>query len=116
MKYPIDYKEKVLLGGLKQTIHIWGTKEENPVVLFLHGGPGIPNRYTMLERNADLLVFVWAWVSVCDPEISDILRVKAEIVNVCESLAAGNLTLDMINRQLMDEFGLATDWARRDRG
>ena len=68
------------------------------------------------QRNADLLVFIWAWVSVCDPEISDILRVKAEILNVCESLAAGNLTLDMINRQLINEFGLATDWARRARG
>ena len=55
MKYPIDQKEKVLLGGLKQTIHIWGTKAENPVVLFLHGGPGIPNRYNILERHADLL-------------------------------------------------------------
>ena len=43
MKYPIDRKERITLGGLKQTIHIWGTKEENPVILFLHGGPGIPN-------------------------------------------------------------------------
>lgn len=68
------------------------------------------------QRNADLLVFVWAWVSVCDPPISDLLRVKAEIFNVCESLASGNLTLDMINRQLMDEFELFTDWARRDKG
>ena len=68
------------------------------------------------QRNADLLVFVWAWVSVCNPDVGQIMRVKAEILNVCESLTSGNLTLDMINRQLMDEFGLATDWARRDRG
>ena len=38
MKYPIDRKERIILGGISQAIHIWGTKEENPVVLFLHGG------------------------------------------------------------------------------
>ena len=37
MKYPIDRKERITLGGMKQTIHIWGTKKENPVLLFLHG-------------------------------------------------------------------------------
>ena len=36
MKYSIDRKEKITLGGMKQTIHIWGSKAENPVVLFLH--------------------------------------------------------------------------------
>lgn len=56
-----------------------------------------------------------AWVSVCQPSVADILRVKAEIFNVCDSLASGNLTLDMVNRQLLDEFDLFTDWARRDK-
>lgn len=55
MKYPIDRKERVLLGGLQQTIHIWGTKAENPVILFLHGGPGIPNRHGMAVAHMDLL-------------------------------------------------------------
>lgn len=55
MKNPIDRKERVLLGGLRQTIHIWGTKAENPVILFLHGGPGVPNRHTILKRHRDLL-------------------------------------------------------------
>ena len=35
MKYPIDRKERIVLGGLAQTIHIWGTNPENPVLLFL---------------------------------------------------------------------------------
>ena len=39
MKYPIDRKERITLGGMTQTIHIWGTKQENPVILFLHGVP-----------------------------------------------------------------------------
>ena len=38
--YSIDRKEQVPLGGLMQTIHIWGTKGANPVLLFLHGGTG----------------------------------------------------------------------------
>lgn len=55
MSYPIDRKERIPLGGMKQTIHIWGTKAENPVVLFLHGGPGIPNRHGMAKNHMDLL-------------------------------------------------------------
>ena len=55
MKYPIDRKERVTLGGLRQTIHIWGTRETNPAVLFLHGGPGIPNRHGIARNHMDLL-------------------------------------------------------------
>ncbi len=54
MKLPIDRKERITLGGMKQTIHIWGTKAENPVVLFLHGGPGVPNRHGMAKAHMDL--------------------------------------------------------------
>ena len=54
MKLPIDRKERIDLGGVKQTIHIWGTKPENPVVLFLHGGPGVPNRHGMAVSHMDL--------------------------------------------------------------
>ena len=55
MKYPIDIKKRIVLGGLEQAIHIWGTKQENPVVLFLHGGPGVPNRHGMAKRHMDLI-------------------------------------------------------------
>ena len=55
MKYPIDRKERIRLGGMTQAIHIWGTKAENPVILFLHGGPGIPNRHGMATSHMDLL-------------------------------------------------------------
>ena len=78
MKYPIDLKERIILNGLKQTIHIWGTKMENPVVLFLHGGPGIPNRHGMAVAHMDLLddftIVAWDQRGTggsyfgCDPE------------------------------------------------
>lgn len=68
------------------------------------------------QSNADLLLFLWAWVSVCHPSLEEILAVKAEILNVSDSVRRGNVTLDMINRQLLDECDLMTDWSRRDRG
>lgn len=76
-----------------------------------------PKRWSRTEQsNADLLVFLWAWVSTCHPTLEEILAVKAEILNVSDSVRQGNVTLDMINRQLLDECDLMTDWARRDRG
>lgn len=68
------------------------------------------------QSNADLLLFLWAWVSTCHPSLEEILAVKREILNVSDSVRRGNVTLDMINRQLLDECDLMTDWARRDRG
>ena len=75
-----------------------------------------PRKWSRTEQmNADLLVFVWAWVSTCHPGIAEIQAVKAEILNVCESVRTGRVTLAMINRQLQDEFDLVTDWTRRNR-
>ncbi len=59
----INVKRKVVLGGLPQKIHIMGESEENPVLLFLHGGPGVCNRHCILQDHADLqkdfLVVAW---------------------------------------------------------
>ena len=50
----IDYKDYVNLNGLKQRIHVKGTDENNPILLFLHGGPGVTNRHFVIGSNADL--------------------------------------------------------------
>lgn len=54
MAYEIDEIRKVPLGGVRQTIHIRGEKLANPVLLFLHGGPGISNRDSVINRECDL--------------------------------------------------------------
>jgi pimeloyl-ACP methyl ester carboxylesterase len=50
----IDRKLKVTLGDLPQKIHIKGSDKANPVLLFLHGGPGVCNRHTVMTAHADL--------------------------------------------------------------
>jgi len=62
------------------------------------------------------MVFLWSWISVAQPDELTINRVSSEILNVIESLHARNISIDMINKQLLEEFGVKTDWARRDRG
>lgn len=66
--------------------------------------------------NRFLLLFVWAWVSVSHPTVGEIIAVKKEILNVSESMRLGLISERMIAEQLRDEYGLATDWTRRDRG
>ena len=47
--------EKIPLGGFAQKIHVKTRDETNPVLLFLHGGPGVCNRHTIFADHADLL-------------------------------------------------------------
>lgn len=50
----VDKKLKVDLNGFKQKIHIKGD-EDKPILLFIHGGPGVANRHMCTVYNQDLL-------------------------------------------------------------
>ncbi|MEN6310474.1 MAG: alpha/beta hydrolase [Acidobacteriota bacterium] len=55
--------EKVRLGGLDQWILVRGRSRTNPVVLFLHGGPGMPAMYLAhrFERPLEEKFVVVQW-------------------------------------------------------
>jgi pimeloyl-ACP methyl ester carboxylesterase len=49
----ISSLEEIILGGIKQWIFIRGTDQKNPVLIFLHGGPGAPAPGMSTSRNFD---------------------------------------------------------------
>jgi len=50
---PIYEARKIELGGIKQSVLIRGKNRSNPILMFVHGGPGFSEIPTY-ERNADL--------------------------------------------------------------
>lgn len=68
------------------------------------------------QMNRDLLIFLWAWVSVTKPSIAQIHAVADEIKKVADSVRQGLVNERMIAEQLRDEFDVFTDWTKRDRG
>ena len=49
----ISSLREITLGGLKQWIFIRGIDRNNPILLFLHGGPGAPLLGMSSSRNYD---------------------------------------------------------------
>ena len=50
----ISEMDKIQLGGLEQWVLIRGEDLDNPIVLFLHGGPGVSETVLLRKRNAEL--------------------------------------------------------------
>ncbi|MDR1409082.1 MAG: alpha/beta hydrolase [Oscillospiraceae bacterium] len=46
----LDTILRLPLGGQKQTVHILSEDMSNPILLFLHGGPGVPDRGGVMTR------------------------------------------------------------------
>lgn len=52
--YLIDLCEDIVLNGDRQNIRIRAAKDGLPVILFLHGGPGVCDRHFVLENQSRL--------------------------------------------------------------
>jgi pimeloyl-ACP methyl ester carboxylesterase len=50
----VDHIQKVTLGNFPQKIHISFTNPDAPILLVLHGGPGVSNRHSLMNRHKDL--------------------------------------------------------------
>ena len=51
----VDIKKKIPVNGVMQKIHVLSNDVSLPILLFLHGGPGVVNRHNILTANRDLL-------------------------------------------------------------
>ena len=47
--YRCDYSEWVQVNGDRQNIRVRSQDESNPVILFVHGGPGVCDRHWVLK-------------------------------------------------------------------
>jgi pimeloyl-ACP methyl ester carboxylesterase len=89
--------ETVNVGGMRQWVLIRGQNRRNPLVLFLHGGPGMPSMYLAhrfqrpLER--DFVVIQWdrrgagkTYTEDTPPESMSVTREVAETVELVNLL------------------------------
>lgn len=53
--YPIDQVFDLSINGDTQNLHIRGTREDNPVILFVHGGPGVSDRSWVMPLQSQYL-------------------------------------------------------------
>lgn len=53
-KWAVDLRETIDLDGAAGHLRMRGTDEKNPVLLFLHGGPGVADRHWVLKHQSGL--------------------------------------------------------------
>lgn len=50
----INSKKIISINGFNCKYHIWGQDETNPIIIFVHGGPGLPIRHKIKKNFKDL--------------------------------------------------------------
>jgi pimeloyl-ACP methyl ester carboxylesterase len=99
----IESLETVELGGVEQTIYLRGHDRNNPVMLFLHGGPGVPEmplaRDFGLQLEEHFVVVHWDQRGAGNSCISD---VPDESLNLEQYLLD---TVELVNL-LRSRFGV----------
>ena len=53
-QYTLDYSTDVVVNGSRQNIRVRAAREGLPVILFLHGGPGVADRHIVLKNQSAL--------------------------------------------------------------
>ena len=51
----VDFKRTIPINGTMQKIHVRSNDTSLPILLFLHGGPGVVNRHSVMSDDRDLL-------------------------------------------------------------
>ena len=95
MTYAIDSSETVTIGGIPQNIRIRTTDTKLPILLFLHGGPGVCDRHWVLKYQSSLAEVA---TMVCWDQ-------RGAGLSYSDSLDAGDMTVSrMVNdaRELVD--------------
>lgn len=54
IKYAFDYDKYIELNGDRQNIRVRSNDLSKPVMLFLHGGPGVCDRHRVMAQQSDL--------------------------------------------------------------
>lgn len=93
--------EKIRLGGLEQTILIRGDSTDLPILLFLHGGPGIseiPVAHAERELEHDFLVVQWDQRGTGKSYAPDIPASAMRLENFVQDTEA-------LSRYLLSRFG-----------
>ncbi len=92
----IEVQEKITLGGMEQWISIRGQNRNNPILLFLHGGPGVslmPFQPVWADLEKRYTVVHWdqrgcgkSWSLNIDPQTMTIDQFIADAVELIETL------------------------------
>lgn len=107
----VDIKEKVVLGGLPQQIHIRGESESLPVLLCLHGGPGVSNRHSIMQTKElfdSFLTVAWDQRGTA----GSYKGAKAEDLTISQLVSDANELIEYLRKKFSKEkvFVMGGSW------